>query len=293
MVESYESLVTEFMSLYNEEKYSQALDLVRHDPFPAYAPTTHCWRIAMLSKTGNNAAALREFESALDKGYFYLEAALRGDPDFAPLRAEPEFDQLVERSNQLRSQALTSTQPKLEVLGDASAPAWRTILALHGNSGNIEGIRAMWQRVADLGWRVALAQSSQLSWVSRQYDWDNSSVAQAEIAQHIHTLGGVDIMAGFSKGGEEAWRAALTHKCSGLIAIDPTLPESNNPFAPDYRGLRAYFNLSQPFVDAVKEFLATATFAHLIEASPAQIHSYPADFAEAMQRALNFITAKP
>ena len=100
-------------------------------------------------------------------------------------------------------------------------------------AGSLHG----WGPVAEQGWLLAAAQSSQAG-MTDQYIWDDQNTALREIAQHYATLRDehdIDpsrvVLGGFSMGGETALRAALlgTMPARGFILLGPGGPTIDTP----------------------------------------------------------------
>jgi predicted esterase len=302
-------VIGQFGDLYGAGSYADALALVINElpQHPYYEAMLLCYSAAMSARLGDTSSAIATFRAALDKGYWYHEGALRGDPDFTSLQAETKFQALVEQCAQRRQVALATVKPVLRVLEPATATSQTAplLIAVHGGISNVDHDAAYWQPAVEQGWRVALPQSTGLSWVSGLYNWNAMDVALAELDQHYQTLMSqyaIDpadiVLAGFSQGGLVAEQAVLTKRipARGLLFIEGARDENIAQLIAEHQpyDLRAYFaaGTGQDFI-ATAELMAQAMrevgIVCEIERMPNRHHDYPASFPQTIARALKFL----
>lgn len=303
---TFGTVLGQFSELYAAGNYSDALVLVNHSlaDLPDYESILLCFSAAMSARLGDTAGALSTFRTALDKGYWYHEGALRGDPDFASLQSDAEFQSIIEQNAQRRQAALAEVKPLVRVLEPAGAlPSAPLLIALHGNLSNIDSFASYLQPLVEQGWRVALAQSSRPTWVSGFYDWQDIEVGLTELDGHYQALtaNGTPsqvIITGFSMGALVAERAAITKRipASGLFwvegAPDDQIDELLSAHQPHH--FRAYFaaGQSQDFqatAETLSKSLSAAGVPCEIEAMPNAYHDFPATFPQTLERALAFL----
>jgi pimeloyl-ACP methyl ester carboxylesterase len=300
---SFGSVQSKFFAAYNRGAYAEALDQVTREGklLPQYEAVFLCWRAALLARMNDPADAIRLLKAAYDAGYWYHEEALLGDPDFAVLRELPDFQAQVLHNRFRRQEAQAQISPTLTVMTPSEPAAnYPLLLALHGSLGNSELFVHHWQSAVDLGWVVAVPQSSQPMWVSGFYDWSDQDRASAEIQQHIETLlydYSIDriVVAGFSMGGILAQRLVWSGllKAKGLCLVEGwSLDELTQ--TPTIAGdlPRSVLVAGDTFADEATRALA-AIQAHGItcafERTSNQYHSFAPEFPDVLARALRFL----
>jgi predicted esterase len=295
----------DFTLLYNSGNYALALELVTAElpNHKDYAAILMCFRIAMLSRLGDVNSAIVELRAALNAGYWYHEGALHGDPDFAALQGNPEFEQLVEQNAVRRKQAIENIKPVLRVLEPKTYPA-PLLIAIHGNFSNVDTFADYWKAAQDMGWLVALPQSLQPSWLSGFYDQGDVEAASHEITRHYQQLlshYNIDttriITAGFSRGALIAERIALTQQlpASGFCWIECSLDENLEQILQNApTGVRAYLVAGQgqdfiPAADALHQQLTAHGIVSTVEYTPNEAHELSVDFPQVLEKAIQFI----
>ncbi|MEO8287527.1 MAG: alpha/beta fold hydrolase [Chloroflexota bacterium] len=312
---TYQEVYAEAMELYGKHEYGEVYNVLTREAelYPDDATEIIYLRSCMAARQGDNALAIALLREALDKGIWYGEQVMRMSPSWEALQGLPEFEEVAARAKALENEANLSPhlfiqEPAHGSSGDQPRPV---VLALHGNNSQGEQTLHGWRALAEQGWLLAAAQSSQ-ALTSNAYIWDNQEVAQREIREHYATLRdghNVDpsrvLIAGFSMGGETALRAALqgTIPVKGFVLLGPGGPTIDTPDAwlpllPEAkkRGLRGYIFLGErddtvPHEEIRK--LAALLNEHGIpcelEVVPDIVHDYPADFGPHIARALSFV----
>lgn len=301
-------LMTRFGELYGAGNYAEALTFITDEipNHPADNAMLLCFLAAMSARIEDTTAALATFKQALEKGYWYHEGALRSDPDFASLQDIEEFKAIVEQNAQRRQVALATTKPILRVLEKPDTPASAPLLiALHGNLSNVDGYSVYWQSAVEQGWRVALPQSTRMSWFSGAYDWGDIEVSLGELDHHYQTLitnhnlnPSCIVIAGFSMGGLIAERAVITQRipASGLLWIEGAPDEEFKQLLAQHQPInfRAYFaaGQSQDFLqtaETLSQTLRKVGIPYQVEILPSLHHEIPDSFTQTLDRALAFL----
>ena len=85
---SYLQFQEEVLRLYSARDFQDALKLIEQQgkDYPAQAATIDLLHLCLLNVCGNSERALQVFQVATDKGYWYADRGLRGDPDLASLQ---------------------------------------------------------------------------------------------------------------------------------------------------------------------------------------------------------------
>ncbi len=301
--------VTEFrskaMELYRSGAHAEALSFVESEMhrFPDQHDVLYYFRIITAALSGRTDHALAVIEEALDRGLWVPERDLR-NPQLKALHDLPEFEDLVTRCKARHEEAMAEAKPYRETLAAAESQAGAAplLVGMHGNAGNVDQGRAFWTPATELGWQVALLQSSQVYWPGR-YLWDDMEKGSREVVQHVSELEGFDpdrvVLSGFSAGGRLSMRLAMSGevKARGFVAIGPWLPsvEELKPYIATAKelGIRGWIQVNdddqvcrQCAEDAYK-LLHEAGIPCVFDLHQSGGHTYPAQFD--LTKALNFV----
>lgn len=314
---TFDALLNRAYQLYQMEEYVQALDLLTREAgqFPEQAQTLYFWRICLAARARRMALAIQLLGEALAAGHWYPEAQLRGEEDLEPLQGLAEFEKLVEVSRQRHAAVQAKAVPLLLTLepekeSPADLPSPPLLLALHGNRSNARSAVDHWRPAVDLGWLLALPQSSQVGG-PEAYIWDDRDWAEREIKEHYAALREQQVfdprrvvVGGFSLGGELAIWLALSGaiEARGFIAVGPGGPLMREPDnwiplieAGQSRGLRGYIVLGEQdafchdSAQALTQMLWARDIPCQLEVHPGLGHSFPREFRRSLARALEFI----
>lgn len=310
----FETLTNRFFDYYSRAQYPIALNLLNREAsnFTAHASLTTYWRMAVLARMADAEGALHVFESALSAGYWYNEGALPSDPDFECLVGNPKFNELLSVSKDMRTHARATTHPERIILepSQGARRPWPMLLVLHGNGSNAAGILEHWRPAVSLGWLVVALQSSQLSWLSDHYVWDNMALALTEIQQHFQELADryiIDpsrvVLAGFSKGGHVAIQAAAAGVIPnrGFVAFESIIPDKDKRallaalVARRNPRLRGYLLAGRENTQYYREMrqilnlIQTQGITCRLEATSNDFHAFPPGFGTILAGALEFV----
>jgi len=304
----------QFFRLYEQGEYQQAVELLeqRGDQFSENECVILAWRSAMLARLGRFDESVICLRQAYDRGYWYHEAALTQDPDFAGLQGDPGFTEVVEL-HAIRRQVETSRiRPALSVITPQGSGPFPCLMALHGNQSNITNSLHFWEPAVGQGWLLALPQSSQPTWASGYASWDNIEQSMVEVRDHLSEINrrypvnpACMVAGGFSMGGQIALRMALNPdlRLSGALLVEAWIQEE---------GLAEMVQLakrvSQPapriylvagenntdfyhIAEEIKNLLTAYDIPCHIEGSSGDRHQFPVDFPQVLERAMKFICA--
>lgn len=297
-IRDFSDLQREVFRLYNQGAYREALALIDREAgrFPDYAPTFYFWRACLACRADGADAGLRWLQAAAEEGLWYHERMLN-DPDLAPLRGDPRFEPLLKLFRERWEAAQAVARPVLRTYEPEGEPQG-LLVALHGASSGFEQEeeRARWTAATAAGWRVALAQSSQV-WGPGLYSWRDRDRALAEVRAHLDSLGPHDptVMAGFSMGAAVAMFGVLTgaFPATRFLAVAPAIRlETFRPLlAEARRDVRGYiligdgdwmFKEVQEFASAMRD----AGLACELEVHPGLGHDFPTGFDADLPRRL-------
>lgn len=313
--QAYHRFYAQVMQLYGNQAFAEALELLTQEgeAFPEETPTILYLRSCMAARIGQPALAVQILEEALNRGYWYGEALMRGSPSWQSLQGMPAFEQVAEVCKRREAEVQTGPSALIEEPeGDHSADHPRPLfIALHGNGDNARSALACWRPIVAQGWVLAALQSSQIGY-SDAYGWFDEERSVREIAEQYTALreqraidSGQIILAGFSMGGAVALRLALQQTISarGFILLGPGGPPIDTPEAwipliqaAAARGLRGYILLGEEDENIPKDAIRTLAALLNTHGVPCQVetipdlgHGYPPDSGPCLSRALAFL----
>jgi len=314
--ETFNDLNTAVMRLYGEQKYGEVLDLLvdAGAAFPDAAQQILYLRACMAVRVGQVDEALRLIEEVLDRGGWYGEHLIWQTPSWVALQGHPAFEALATRHRERETAALATAQPERVVRvppGDPPPGGYPLFLSLHGNTQRAAPDVAAWEPITAQGWLLAAIQSSQMVGPN-MYIWDDHATALTEIADHYAALAAAYplnparvVIAGFSRGGEIALRAALsgTLPATGFVLLGPGGPLMDTPDAwlpllpgAAARGLRGVVLLGtadgaapQAAIRALVESLTAHGLPCRLIDLPGLGHDYPRDPVATLTAALAFL----
>jgi predicted esterase len=237
-----------------------------------------------------------------------MPAALRRDPDLAPLQGNPEYDRLVAVCETRQQEAQRTARPERLVFTPKtdSAGPFPLLISFHGWGQNAELDAPHWRGLADQGWLVAVTRSS-LQAADGLFAWDNLERAVDEAKGHYTALCGdfpVDtgrvVLGGFSQGGGLAvWLAiSQTIPVCGVIGVGPyldkidtlapALPQKPVPNVRFYVISGAEENDEGMFAK-IGALCAEKEIPFQHEIVPEIGHEYPPAFEKFLERAIKFI----
>jgi predicted esterase len=307
-IADFRDLTDRFYELYGKREYRQALYLLKRESprFPYYVVIATWFQMRMLALTGDTTGALQLLGEALTTGHWYHEDALHNMPDLTTLQGLPAFEKLVARCRDYRLEAVAEAEPSLTILVPENHPRpWPLLLPLQVIDPDFAD---HWKTATDVGWLVAIPQSSQVGWFSGMSVWDDIERTTAELQQHYSRLNeqyGFDqdrvVIAGFSRHCQAALQVALSSDVNlkGVIAVEAAFPDMNTwpPIIEAMRNpaLRCYFiagsENTEYYEPAEKmvELLRSHGISCTLEGTSNTRHRFPPEFDRSLGRALSFI----
>ncbi len=165
---SFAHLREEVFRLHAAGRYRDALALLEREAvrFPDRWRESLYWQGCLATRAGDLDRALRFLKEAVERGHWWSEASLRGDPDLEALQGRAEFEALVSVCRQRQAEAEAGARPELLVFSPRKEPPWPLLIALHGAGGRAEGFAEYWHWATVDGWLVAV-RSTSAAWSSR------------------------------------------------------------------------------------------------------------------------------
>ncbi|TAK14913.1 MAG: hypothetical protein EPO32_00150 [Anaerolineae bacterium] len=265
------------------------------------------WQACFHALLGEKQPALETLNRGLASGEWWHPAMLRNDSDLASLQEVPEFLAILNVCQRRHEGAQESGSPELlEILPQTGHPPYPCLLALHGMGSRAAFEAANWGPASQLGWLVAVPQSSRLL-SPRRYHWPDVALAHIELSHHLQDLsrrGAIlpsqCVLAGFSQGGALALQFALHQSipCRGVIGVVPgrvPLDELETAAtASGQAGLRAYLIVGgqdrrREDFEILHTWLEQHGIPCLIEWHPEIGHAFPTDMSSSLRAALDFV----
>jgi predicted esterase len=294
------------MQLYEQGKHASALEMLEQasDSFPDRQAHLLFWRMCLLSLCNRPQDVLALLQRGLDSGLWWAASQFK-DSDLDRVRDLPEFQRLVQISDEKAQMARTQVKPERAVLvPDGSAPPWPMLIALHGRSGNKLTQLPSWQAAHERGWLVVSPQSTQPLFTDA-YCWDDAAMGMKDIlfqAGDIGQMYRIDplqiVIGGFSQGGGMAIHAALCGQIPvrGFIGVATFWQEPQDLLAPAQtaKDVRGYFVIGEnddslQRTRQIQAILKQNRIPYEEEVHPNLGHEFPADFGASLDRALQFI----
>lgn len=312
--DSYNALWTRILALYEAGEYATAFELAVAGiaQFPDQANHLHVAASTQAAIQGDAETAVRLLRETLARGYFVSELQW-GDPDFDPIRENPDFMAVQAESARLRAAAQANARPELLTIlpGVVIPDPVPLVLVLHGNLSSVRWHRAHWGTAARAGWLVALPQSDEVAGMDTEgnlgYVWDDEPRATSAITGAFGALGRAyplvsaqTVIGGFSRGAEMAVQMAVTGAvpARGFVAVCPGGPLSEEPdqwepiiaqgHGRDLRGLVIMGEMDRftAGTERMVELLKDAGVRVKFERHAELGHDYPAGFAERLPQIL-------
>lgn len=298
-VRSFKDLQDEVFRLYNAHAYQEALALIDREAarFAAHGSDLYYWRACLACRAEGAEAGLRWLQEAADRGLWYHERMLQ-DPDLAPLRDDRRLTPLLAVFRERREAVQANARSVLQTFSP-DGEARGLLLALHGNTSGFEDEeeRDHWLPAVEAGWKVALAQSSQVCAPGR-YFWADRGRALAEISTHLAALEAPEttVLAGFSAGGALVIHGVLgsTLPVNRFLAVAPAIRlESVMPLLEACRhDVRGYVVVGEHdfAYQAARQFAEAMRQAGLpcgLEVHPGLGHDFPAGFGAGLRQRLD------
>ncbi|MBN2503201.1 MAG: dienelactone hydrolase family protein [Anaerolineales bacterium] len=314
---TFEELARQLQNHFDQGSYAEGLDQVAQlmDDYPDHQAALKYFQMGLAARLGRTELVNQVLENALKTGIWYSGEFLQHSPWLENMHGEPEFERLVEISVQMAQLDPKSHLPLIAIHAQGQCGAeddpCPLLLFLHGNDDTAQRNVPHWRSAAEQGWVVVFPQSKQSFW-TEGYAWYDHESAAEQIQEHLTKLVrgyNLDperiVLAGFSMGADVALWLALSGrmKARGFILLGPGGPLVDNPREwdallgipanPNLRGAiimgEADRSIVQENVETLAQRLNDHGIACNLETHPDLAHEYPVDFADSLQKSLDFI----
>jgi predicted esterase len=314
---TFEELARQLQNHFDQGTYAEGLEQVTQllDDYPEHQAALRYFRMGLAARLGQTDLVNQVLENALEAGIWYSAEFLQRSPWLENMHGEPEFERLVEISAQMAKLDPKSNLPLIAIHAQGQCgpddDLCPLLLFLHGNDDTAQKNVPHWQAAAAQGWLVVFPQSKQAYWTEGYAWYDHESAAEQIQTQLTRLVKGYNldperiVLAGFAMGADVALWLALSGrmKARGFILLSPSGPLVDaprewdaflkEPANPDLRGAiimgEADRSIVQEHVEMLTQHLNDHGIACYLETHPELKHEYPQDFADSLQKALDFI----
>lgn len=305
---SYEEMRAHIGRLYQEEKYTEAADVLEKalDLFPDHLHANTYNLALMYVKLGAIDKGIEALHKGLSRGIWY------GKYDFFaelwnPLKEDEGFREIERQNEERRLEAQKNVKPRLDIVvpeGYNPDRKYPLFIALHGGGENIDVFKPEWtSTLLQKEFIVAFPQSTQLI-TQDGYNWtEDIPLALKEVrAVYDKVLSeypidpGEVIVGGFSSGGVVSLEIVLndTFPVKGFIVLCPAKPDDFTPekaLSAKKRGVRGTLLTTEMDgrLEAQKEMAKVMKEAGLLQEfiiTPNVGHWYPDDLGEKINAAI-------
>jgi predicted esterase len=311
---SYEKMRAHLGELYQQQKYTEAADLLDKalGRFPEHVKANTFNLALMCSHLQQYDRGVKALLYGLERGIWY------GLYDFTialwdPYRERQAFQDFMNKNDQMRKEAQSRARPELKVEipeGYSEDHEYPLFIALHGGGETMAAFSRHWRSAAlENEFIVAYLQSSQV--VSMDgYGWtEDLSLAKKEIHEAYRRIlkeyrvdGDRILIGGFSSGGVAALMVTLDEvlPVSGFVVLCPARPEGFTPEkvrASAQRGIRGVLlttEMDQRLEDqrGMASVMALEGFPCDFVVTPDIGHWYPDDLDNRIDQAVRYIFEK-
>ncbi|MBI4416064.1 MAG: hypothetical protein HY557_03675 [Euryarchaeota archaeon] len=306
--ETFVEVRRQVFALYGEGRYREALDLVSsaRQAFPDQDGTMSFWTACLQSRLGLADEAVATLRDARGRGRWWSAQQLE-DGDLDLIRGRTDFQAIVADCEKARAAAQAETKPELIVRTPPGAHRgpFPVLFALHGRAGNARDFEVRWAPALNLGFLLALPQSSQL-FGPDAFAWDDRDLATRELADAHATVlashpadGNRLVFAGFSQGAALAIRLCLQGEpfaSRGFVAVAPSAYRDPDAVAAlvhpaARRGVRGWIvtgetDYARPSTETLHAEMTRRGLACSLDVRQGLGHEFPPDFPSILEAAL-------
>jgi hypothetical protein len=307
----FEELQERLFALYAERRFDEMHELVEGavGRFPDHRSRITYWEVCIDSLLGDPNQALERLRRGADNGLFWPENSLHTDPDLAPARAMPGWDEMVtlvrraaERANANRPQC-----PQTLIFAPEGMPVRGLLIGLHMYGSTAAESAPFWRSASEVGLVVVVPESTQVSgdgepaWPDQGVTARDVRLAREEALGQYPEAAAATVIGGASQGGGRATAIAMTGDpvpCHGLVAVVSAYPDvEDGPAAARgaaARGLRAYLvtgdrDTMRDQVEHLNADLVAGGVQVKLDLVAGLGHEFPNDFPERLPSAVEFL----
>ena len=308
--ENYRQIDKVLDELFAEQKYDEALNLLRHskEQFPNDLFEILWYEAIIYVITEDHENCLAALENMTDKGFFgELEWRF-----FDPIRDDARFRVLFEASKRLKAAAEKNARMEYQVYtpdGYTSEQQYPLFIALHGDGHSLAYFKYHWEAAGLLeqGFVLVYIQSSQVictdgfGWTPDYEITRRDMKAAYDEVVHQYSIDTDNILIGGYSGGAIASievTMANTLPVKGFISLCPSLkPDSfskENVERAIQRGVKGVFMEGEkegkvPAEQEMIDVFEDSNFPYQFHINSNVGHAFPHDFGQTLSDAIKFI----
>jgi len=304
----FDAMETRLFQLYRQANYAEAIkvaeDMLKVRPKDAGT----MYNMACLQcLSGRKDAALEWFEKSVSHGWCDATHTER-DPDFATIRGDARFKQIVEKARQALAERVAKPVWKTHIpKGHDAAKPCGLIVALHAEMSNPADMIAAWAPVADKMGMIVVAPEAPQRLDEGRCQWTASSDSEKLVSAVLDAVrkeykidDARTVLTGFSDGGWMTFRMAADKPGAfrGLIPVaGHTANISASAFKRDsLKDVRAFIMIGgrEPAAAlsgnrTVRRMLESAGATVTLETYPGVGHEFPKERDKELTRALEWV----
>ncbi|MFX0092733.1 MAG: hypothetical protein ACFFBD_13310, partial [Candidatus Hodarchaeota archaeon] len=235
MTDEYQKIRQKLVEFYGKQEFEKALEVAKElrDNFPEHYVAAY-FNLALVQANLNQVEdTLTTLEEAYEKGAWWSGEQLNYFPNIESIKSNPKFPDLLKKFQQRFEEEKKQAKLKWIVREpkdyDGTKP-FPILIALHWGFSNIEAFEPFWKDIVNMGFLLALPQSSQLCGLN-SYTWMDLDLGLQELEQtrseikEKYNFDSTNVyLAGTSIGGKLALEASFIRPkfpVKGVIAVIP------------------------------------------------------------------------
>ncbi|WDV47109.1 hypothetical protein PV797_05255 [Clostridiaceae bacterium M8S5] len=301
----YTELLNKTLKIYKQKGSKEAYEFIEKNKnnIIGYRNEAQIYnfRYALAASSGLKAEALKLIKEAIvDKGYWYSYDYLKSDEDLECFKDNEDFINMINLCKEREQSARNESKPIMRIIDNKNEES-KFVMALHGNQENIQMIKEQWEVVTELGYKLAMIQSSQVQ-VTDGYVWSDINKGFKELLAHYECLQKDKydnlVVGGFSAGAGVIVEVIINQKIKAdkIILVAPWFPNldkiKENIYIIKAIKTKIYMIIGDEDDDCLectrefKAMLDDNNIEHDFEFIKGLDHSYPDDFNKYLNRIL-------
>ncbi len=233
----FKELMNKIFSLYREEKFEEALEIVQKEKFKYLENLSRLfyYEACLLSVTGKKEDAIKRLNEALNFGFWWSVNTLNYEKDFDSIKENEEFKKIIEKVKSFEEEYKKERKREyilIELKEYEKEKSYPLFISLHARDANISYYSSYFKNIEYLinNYFMLFPQSSQKT-SFYGYSWDDSIITYNDILEITKEIFNKNnniskteiIISGASQGGRISLEIYLKNilPCKGWIGIIP------------------------------------------------------------------------
>ncbi|MGB9749973.1 MAG: TPR end-of-group domain-containing protein [Caldisericia bacterium] len=311
---NFKELMNKIFSLYREEKFEEALEIVQKEKFKYLENLSRLFyfEACLLSVLGKKEDAIKTLNEALNFGFWWSVNTLNYEKDFNSIREDEEFKKVIEKVKSFEEEYKKERKNEyilIELKEYEKGKSYPLFISLHARDTNISYYSNYFKNIEYLitNYFILFPQSSQKTSFSG-FSWDDSTIAYNDVLEITEEVFNKNnniskneiIISGASQGGRISLEIYLKNilPCKGWIGIIPAFKDIN--YLKDLLDLRKNEDLKFAFIVGAKDYfyeiskelneeITKRGFKTLFIVNENQGHQITDNFTEQLTECIRFI----